>query len=630
MMDPVTLTTSGNNCTLSNGILTLSWKEDGTIGSITRNGVELVCNTPERSDTDGATVFYVDYHAEGAFRKYRTPHLKVITANGQMAHIAYVDATGLLAIEYHIILMQGESGYYSYVIGANNTDTEFELAEFRIVYRCGNRVFDHAYNNERHGLQPTKKYMEQYEKLFDETYRLPDGEKYTNGDVYSKYDYAGYFSKNPAWGQYGHGYGFFLIPVSTEYYPGGPMKQELLVHYNGIVLNYFTGSHFGSGPLRVPIGWKKFYGPFYQYFNEGDDPEALYQDALTVAAAEQAKWPYQWVDDPLYPLVRSQVKGRLLFTDGTPCRNATVILGKPGLNIERQSADYIYYTTTDAEGNFTLKNVRFGTYSLYAYQTYASTFQVADALRDNALGASKMGTPASSSEHADADTEACTSAYPEKAHDTTPTERLDAQTVQARTPSSYQSDGCNTEQLQLDGIVISAPEQTLPDIAWELPKARVLWQLGKATRTCGGYRYGGELRNYKWSHMVPETLHFTIGSSREAEDWYYAQTKPGNWHLHFRLDTVPTSPCELIIAIAGAKGGLLQVFLNGEDEAHLLDQAYLVNDGAIYRSATLSGRYRRIIIPVAPEQLKMGENTVILHNQDGMVMYDTILMSEKM
>lgn len=560
-MKPVTLTVSGNQCTMSNGILSLSWKEDGTIASISRNGVELVCNTPERSDTDGKNVFYVDYHADGGFRRYRNPDLKVIESSEKMAHVAYVDATGYLAIEYHIILMQGESGYYSYVIGANNTDVEFELAEFRIVYRCGSRVFDHAYNNERRGMQPTKQYMEQYEKLQDETWRLPDGEKYSNSDVYSKYDYVGYFSKNPAWGQYGHGYGFFLIPVSTDYYPGGPMKQELLVHYDGIVLNYFTGSHFGTGNLHVPVGWKKFYGPFYQYFNQGDDPEELYRDALAVAAAEQEKWPYQWVDDPLYPLVRSNVTGKLLFEDGSPCADTTVILAKGYPTFERQSSDYIYYTTTAQDGSFTLKNVRFGTYSLFAYQT----------------------------------------------------------------------GGGNTEQLQTDDINISEASQTLSPITWKLPKETILWQLGKATRTCEGYRYAGELRNYKWMNLPPENLDFYLGSSREDQDWYYAQTKPGDWNLHFQLKQLPGSACRLIVAVAGACKGfmsnkenpILTVLLNGRKVNHTV----LVNDSSIYRSATLSGRYRRIVIPIDPSLLKAGENTVTLHNDTGMVMYDTILLT---
>lgn len=569
-MNPVTLTVSGNECTMSNGILSMSWKEDGTLGSLSRNGVELVCNTPERSDTDHKTAFYVDYHAEGAFRKYRSPRLEVVEANEKMAHVAYKDASGYLAIEYHIILMQGESGYYSYVIGANNTDVEFELAEFRIVYRCGSRIFDHACNNERRGPQPTKKYMEQYEKLQDETYRLPDegrapgGGQYSNGDVYSKYDYAGYFSKNPAWGQYGHGYGFFLIPVSTEYYPGGPMKQELLVHYDGILLNYFTGSHFGTGNLHVPVGWRKFYGPFYLYFNEGKDPEELYRDALSKAEQEQGKWPYQWVDDPLYPKIRSNLTGKLIFEDGSPCADATVILGQGGMAVERQSAGYLYHTKTAPDGSFSLNNVRFGTYSLYAYQTGDS----------------------------------------------------------------------NTEQLQADNITVSEPRQTLSAITWKLPPERTLWQLGSATRTCEGYRYAGEQRNYKWMNMVPETLHFTIGKDREADDWYYAQTKPGTWYLHFSLEQPPASPCRLIIAVAGACKGfmgdkenpILQVLLNGEP----VSQTVLVNDSSVYRSATLSGRYRRIVIPIAPEMLKAGENMLALQNDSGMIMYDTILLSEEL
>lgn len=566
---PVTLTVSGNKCTMSNSILSLSWKEDGTLGSLVRNGVELVCNTPERSDTDNKTAFYVDYHAEGAFRKYRSPRLEVVKADEKMAHIAYKDASGYLAIEYHIILMQGESGYYSYVIGANNTDVEFQLAEFRIVYRCGSRVFDHAFNGERHGAQPTKKYMEQYEKLQDETYRLPNdgrnpqGEPYSNGDVYSKYDYAGYFSKNPVWGQYGHGYGFFLIPVSTEYYPGGPMKQELLVHYDGILLNYFTGSHFGTGNLHVPVGWKKFYGPFYLYFNEGDDPEELYRNALLKAAEEKKKWPYQWVDDPLYPLTRSCLNGKLLREDGSPCADTVVVLGQGGMAVERQSAGYLYHTKTEADGSFVLNNVRFGTYSLYAYQT----------------------------------------------------------------------GGSNTEQLQTEPIEVSAPQQTLPPITWKLPAEKVLWQLGSATRTCEGYRYAGEARNYKWMSLPPETIHFTIGKDQEAKDWYYAQTKNGTWYIHFHLDQPPTYPCRLIIAIAGACKGfmgdkenpLLQVLLNETP----VSSTVLVNDSSVYRSATLSGRYRRIVVPISPKLLKAGENTIALQNVGGMVMYDTILMAEE-
>lgn len=47
-------------------------------------------------------------------------------------------------------------------------------------------------------------------------------------------------------------------------------------------------------------------------------------------------------------------------------------------------------------------------------------------------------------------------------------------------------------------------------------------------------------------------------------------------------------------------------------------------------SATLSGRYRRIAIPIDPALWKAVENTPALPNGNGMIMYDTILLSESL
>ena len=559
-MEPVTLVTVNNSCILSNGILTLEWKEDASMARVILNGTVIFSNTVERSDTDGKRGFYVDYHAEGAFHRLNVNRLDIIESSDGIAHIAFVDTTGYLTIEYHIVMFQGQSGYYSYIIAGNNTDAPFELSEFRIVYRCGSTVFDHACTGERMGLQPTRKYMEQFEKLQDETYRMPDGALYSNSDVYSKYDYAGYFSQNPAWGQYGHGYGFFIIPASTEYYPGGPMKQELLVHYDGILLNYFTGSHFGTGNLHVPVGWKKCYGPFYQYFNEGSDGATLYADALRTADAEKKKWPYRWMRHPLYPLERSTVKGRLCFADNTPCRSTTVILGKNDITHERQSSGYMFYTTTDENGCFTLENVRRDTYTLFAYQT----------------------------------------------------------------------GGSNTHELHT-AVNISAPLEDFGTITWFLPERRLLWQFGTATRTCEGYRYAGELRNYKWMGMVPKNIDFYIGRSDPAKDWYYAQTLPEScWQLHFELDSIPSEDCIITVALAGIcksvmtnkQNAILYTCLNGTE----ISCKVFINDSSIYRSATTSGRYRRFEIAVPHELLKEGENVLSFSNAGSMVMYDTVLM----
>lgn len=559
-MSKVILKTDGKRCEMSNGILSIIWKEDGSVESLIKDGKELIKDLDGTSrDSNAKRTFYVDYHAEGNFRRMTASRLEIIEQTDELAHIAYIDTEGLLYIEYHILLMSGESGIYTYIVAGNNTDSEFSLSEFRTVYRFGNKLFDHACNAERIGLQPTHKYMEQFECIQDETYRLPDVDKYTNGDVYSKYDYASYFRTNPAWGHYGHGYGFFIIPVSTEYYPSGPLKQELLVHYDGIVLNYFTGAHFGTGPLTVPTNWKKFYGPFFVYINKGENGEALYQDALTRAEIEKAKWPYNWVNHKLYPLNRCQVKGTLTFSNGTPCHNTTVILAKSGICLERQSADYIFYSETKADGSFCLNHVRPDDYTLYAYQ----------------------------------------------------------------------SGGHITEQLEISSVHIENPTEDLGNLNFPITDRQIIWQLGKATRTAEGFKYAGELRNYKWSQMTPTHLTFTIGEDDPAKDWYYAQCLSGIWQIEFNLDTVSEEQYYLTVALAG----ICKNNMKGKPEPYftvslndtLIKEATLLNDSSVYRSATLNGRYRRLFIPISSRLLKTGKNIISFHNTNCMVMYDTVV-----
>jgi rhamnogalacturonan endolyase len=559
----VKLKVNGKKCKMSNGNISIIWKEDASVESLTKDGKELILDLDGTStDSNAKRTFYVDYHAEGKFHKFFTSRLDVITNTEDMAHIAYVDTKGLLYIEYHIIMMDGVSGIYSYIVAGNNTDSEFALSEFRTVYRFGNKVFDYACNTERIGLQPTHKYMEQFEWLQDETYRLPDVDKYTNGDVYSKYDYASYFSTNPAWGHYGHGYGFFVIPVSTEYYPSGPLKQELLVHYDGIVLNYFTGAHFGTGTFTVPVDWKKFYGPFFVYINSGDDGEILYQDALSKASEEKAKWPYNWVNHPLYPLTRSTVTGDLTFSNGSPCKNTTVVLAKSGICLERQTSGYIFYTQTDENGHFKLENVRYDEYTLYAYQTGGSI----------------------------------------------------------------------TQQFELQNVIVDQTAVNVGDLIFTLPNRELIWQLGKSTRTSEGFKHGGEMRNYKWSQMVPENLSFTIGKNKPEEDWYYAQTIPGTWNIHFNLEQKPIEEYWLTVALSGICKGVMTdkaepyyvVKVNNE----LVKEATLINDSSVYRSATKNGRYRKLEILLPSSLLKQGENTISFCNENCMVMYDTVVLEK--
>ena len=361
----VTLKVDGMDATLSNGLIKMDFGSDGSVHSLVKDGKELVGNLRGASrDPDKNRTFYVDYNSSGV-HELVPDELKVIKNTSKMAHIAYVDTTDLLNLEYHIIMMKGESGIYSYVVAKNENEQTESIAELRSIYRFDRNIFDHAYMSEKAGIQPRYEDLEQMTKIQDETWRLPDGSSYT------KYDYAGYFKENPVWGHFGNGFGAWFIPVSTEYYSGGPLKQELLVHQDAIALNYMTGAHFGTGNMTAPSGWQKLYGPWFVYINTGDN-NTVVKDAKRKALKEQAKWPYQWMDDSLYPLNRATVKGKLKVTDGRSVSGATVVLAQPGGEPYKQTTGYIFYSKTDKNGNFTISNVRPGNYALYAYSSHGS------------------------------------------------------------------------------------------------------------------------------------------------------------------------------------------------------------------------------------------------------------------
>lgn len=557
----VELITCGLKAKLSNGIITVEFDENAMVTSLTKNNIELVKNlSGAATDPDKDHTFYLDYHAEGKFRNITVSNLKVLKNTKDEAHIAYIDTTGLLHIEYNILMKKGESGLHSYVVAKNNTEKQFKLSELRTVYRLDSGIFDHAYNSERKGKQPVHSHLCQGKKIQDETYELPDGEEYTNGKIYSKYDYAGYYKDNPFWGQYGNGFGFWFIPVSNEYYPSGPLKQELLVHYNAIILNYMTGAHFGTGDFYVPPSWQKLYGPWYLYINCGNEEEMIC-DAAVKAAAEEQKWPYDWVNESLYPMIRGAVTGKLTITHKRSSNRMMVVLAKPGGDFIRQKADYIFYSQVDKNGNFKLNNVRAGTYTLYAYATQ----------------------------------------------------------------------GDITSEFQKDNIVVKDVDIHLGEIIWDpVYRKNKLWQIGNANRTATGFKFGNELRNYKWHCMVPGRLDYVIGKSQESEDWYYAQAKPGDWNIRFLMKDVAAKKYYLTVAIAAATKGKIDgaedpdVIIKVND--HVVKALSYSSDTTIYRSATQSGWYHLQEIELDAAMLHTGENIVTFTNNHSAIMYDTILL----
>jgi rhamnogalacturonan endolyase len=351
---------------LRNGLISITFGPDGSATSLMKNGKELAHNlngiVPR--DVDAHRTWYIDYNAGRGHLVADT--IRIVKTTPEMAHIVIIDsgATSIFYLEHHILLMKGESGLYGYVICRNPKNQRLG-GEMRTMYRLDRSIFDWAYVSERTGQQPTYGELVQYPSVQDETWKMPDG------TIYQKYDYSGYMAENPMWGHYGHGFGVWFMPVSTEYYAGGPLRQDLMVHQDALILNYFQGAHYGGGGSDNFANGEKLFGPWFTYINTGDNATVI-ADAKKKAFAEQAKWPYQWMNEPLYPLNRTTVSGQLKVDGRGSPAGAMVVLGKPGEEIYRQGGDFMFYAKADQSGKFTIPSVRPGSYALYAYATQGS------------------------------------------------------------------------------------------------------------------------------------------------------------------------------------------------------------------------------------------------------------------
>lgn len=362
------LEVEGLRCKLQNKYLTIAFSESAKAESLIFNGTELLEYLDgAENDPDKKNSFYCDYHTEQGVCNMKPDTLKVIDDGEYVIHVAYMDTTSPLKLEYHIILEADDTAVYGYVVAENDNDN-IMLDELRTVYRLDSKLFQVSYTNERQGIQPRAQYLAQNKRLQDETFWLEDGSKYSNSHVYSKYDYAGYFSANSFWGQYGEQYGAWFIPIDKSGYPSGPLKQELMVHYDGIILNYMTSEHFGSGKFEVPKKWKKMYGPWCMYFNSGKNK---IEDADNRAEREIQKLPHRWigVESEIYSRQLCCVSGTLTLKEAIkePIDGWTIVLTDQQGDYYKQKSGRIYYSNTKSEGKFKIEKIQPGTYWMYVY-----------------------------------------------------------------------------------------------------------------------------------------------------------------------------------------------------------------------------------------------------------------------
>ena len=351
-----------------------------------------------------------------------------------------------------------------------------------------------------------------------------------------KYDYSADIGETDAWGwiSTADNVGIWITTPSKEYYPGGPMKRELMCHQSPVLLNMFGGTHYSQGnETAVAEGedWKKTYGPFLIYCNKvpvntKKAPIALWENAKQTTKSEQLKWPYDWHNNVNYVKEngRGTVTGKLIIKDpGNPSASAAdtwIGLAIPPVgssndtDFQSWSKNYQFWVKTDINGNFTIPHVLPGTYNLFAFGPGAN----------GQLSLSKYTT------------------------------------------------------------VTAGSTINLGDIKWT-PKriASTIWEIGKPDRNAMEFKHGtdwwtsntfpdprwGIFMNY--TDEFPKDVNFTIGKSNIATDWNFVQpyntkvqrTSP-KWNIKFNLPAAPKtgSNASVYVALAAIFNASLIVSVN--------------------------------------------------------------------
>ncbi len=356
----VTMTVNGMTTKMSDGTFSVNINSQGRISSFQRKGTEFL----------GGNTIYFDFTTANGNQGLNPANLKVVKNTAEYCEVLYSATGGNTIWEQGYIMRKGAPGIYTYVIATGTATSANEpIKEARVCSRLDGSMLNGYVDYRMNGKIPSNNEMAVAEKeentIQDATYRLADG------SIYTKYNWANYIERDTLHGLYGlsnNYYGLYNIPVSYEWINGGCDRQELTVHATSkspISIQMLQGEHFGGQAMVLNEGEKKLYGPFLIFPCYSKNPVA---SARIRAEKEAAEWPFQWFENDLYPRERGTVRGHLNITTGQRNDSVRIILAQEkGKDPITMMHGYQFWTLTDENGDFELKNVRPDTYHLYAY-----------------------------------------------------------------------------------------------------------------------------------------------------------------------------------------------------------------------------------------------------------------------
>ncbi|MCP5548560.1 MAG: hypothetical protein H7A50_14430 [Akkermansiaceae bacterium] len=565
--EPVEMKDSGNELRLDNGIVRVAIDKRGSrITSMKMGRNEFV--------SPGKPVYY----SMGGGKSYRQPtgaQFRVVKQTPDVVDVAFLQKwtpgnPQAVDIEVHYVLHRGESGIYTYATLSHPADyPDSGVGEWRMVWGMPPKN-DRNWLMEKIRVDPLRAW--EMPSPSDLASAKPTGIKEIieitrgprAGEFDCKYDFNLEYYSVGCWGHASdrNQVGAWIVLASHEFFNDGPTKQDLS-SASGIIHIHFGMNHYnGSGTvLKAGEEWRKIYGPYLLYCNQGGNADRLWDDARAKAAAERKKWPYGWVsDETIYPKdgARGGVSGNLVVKDrlkpALSSAGAWVGLSQPppGGNWQMESNHYQYWSKVRKDGSFSIPHVRPGTYTFSAFV-------------DGAVG-----------------------------------------------------------EFELEGAVVKAGENKAGTIEWEIPRhgKSIAWEIGVPDRRASEFRLGDDyFHGYVWTEFSKDLrnpLVYQIGRSDPKRDWNFAQgaymerdrCQRWPWEIRFRLDDVPREgDARLTIAWASADSARVNVEVNGKGVSSIMP-AFSGGNALLREGIHAKYSFNHIDFPVS--HLKRGNNTITL------------------
>jgi len=567
--------TPATKITFDNGLLRFTLVAQGAGVQMTEwlvgAGLPNLANTTESS-------WYQDWSGGKDGNDAGVDTIRVLRISDSLVEVALADTQNARRrLEQHVVMTAGVRGVYTYTAMAVVAAGE-ALNEIRHNTRWDRCLLNYAFNHERPpSQQPTYNYLYTQDKIQDETW-LVDGRNNASlpcpadnagnadglepaGAIYTKYDWVLYHHENPFFGHFGVDaasstlLGIWLTPLggvtnatSAATYGVGPDHQDLAIHQDDLILNYMGANHFGLPAYPVPKGYTRFYGPYLHHSTVGPaaDRAGFFAAAAAVAHAEIA------LANVLHPAVAHPLY---------PVSRSNVT-GRVAISDGRAAG---------------------GLWAVLSTQREADLFVVHEPTRFVLT---------------DADGSFVVTGVP---------------------PGDYvlyllAASGSITDQYVSPGtahVAAGAAVVDLGTVTWTPSDAgrALLWQVGAADRSGGEFALAREPRDWFLPGRVPGDLTFTIGTTREASGWFYAQTQPGTWTVAFTLAAAQTGTAYLTVSASLTDGFTPTVSVNG-DASGLTGQLPQGTDSTLSRQAVRSGWPKVGVVSFDAGRLLAGANTI--------------------